>query len=67
MGGFNLDKYAKDHKIKINDIPFDEVNIISSKWEVQRAFRCKGGTIIDFQEKEINVVPKYLEIYNRNT
>ena len=67
MGGFNLDKYAKDHNIKINDIPFDEVNIISSKWEVQRAFRCKGGTIIDFQEKEIGVVSKYLEIFNRNT
>lgn len=67
MGGFNLDKYAKDHHIEIKDIPFDEVNIISSKWEVQRAFRCKGGTLIDFQEKEINVVPKYLEIYKRNS
>lgn len=67
MGGFNLDKYAKDHNIEIKDIPFDEVNIISSKWEVQRAFRCKGGTLIDFQEKEINVVPKYLEIFKRNS
>ena len=66
MGGFNLDKYAKEHNIRIEDIPFDEVNIISSKWEVQRAFRCKGGTLIDFQEKEINVVDKYIEIYKRN-
>lgn len=66
MGGFNLDKYAKEHNIEIRDIPFDEVNIISSTWEVQRAFRCKGGTLIDFQKKEINVVDKYIEIYKRN-
>ena len=66
MGGFNLDKYAKEHNIEIKDIPFEEVNIISSVWEVQRAFRCKGGTLIDFQKKEINVVDKYVEIYKRN-
>lgn len=67
MGGFNLDKYAKDNHINIKDIPYDEVNIVSSTWEVQRAFRCKGGTLIDFQKKEINVVKKYLEIYERNS
>lgn len=67
MGGFNLTKYAKDHDIEIHDIPFEEVNIISSTWEVQRAFRCKGGTLVDFQKKEISVVKKYLEIFERNS
>ena len=67
MGGFNLTKYAKDHDIEIHDIPFEEVNIISSSWEVQRAFRCKGGTLVDFQKKEISVVKKYLEIFERNS
>ena len=67
MGGFNLDKYAKDNRYdSTKDIPFDEVNIISSKWKVQRAYRVKGGTIIDFQEKEVKVPKKYLDIYNQN-
>ena len=66
MGGFNLIQYAKERGIEIKDIPYDEVNIISSKWRVQRAFRVKGGTIIDFQDKEVSVPKKYIEIYNRN-
>lgn len=48
------------------EIPFDEVNIISSKWMVQRAYRVKGGTLIEFQEKEMNIQPKYLETYKKN-
>ena len=47
-------------------VPFDEINIISSKWNVQRAYRVKGGTIIEFQEKEVKIPPKYQEIYERN-
>lgn len=66
MGGFNLLQYAKERGIKIEEIPFDEVNIVSSTWQVQRAFRVRGGTIIDFQEKEVSVPKKYLEIYSRN-
>ena len=50
---------------KIN-IPFDEVNIVSSSWEVQRAYRVKGGTIIEFQTKTMDVQDKYIEIYNKN-
>lgn len=46
---------------------YDEVNVISSKWKVQRAFRVKGGTIIEFQEKEISVPRKYKEIFEKNT
>ena len=49
------------------NIPFDEVNIISSSWEVQRAYRVKGGTIIEFQTKTMDVQNKYIEVYKRNT
>lgn len=48
------------------EFAFDEVNIVSSVWKVQRAYRVKGGTIIEFQDKEIKVPKKYLEIYNNN-
>lgn len=66
-GGINFDKYKRDHGIGETEcIPFDEVNIISSKWEVQRAYRCKGGTLIKFQEKEMSVQTKYQDIYERN-
>lgn len=47
-------------------IPYDEVNIVSSKWKVQRAFRCKGGTLIIFQEKEMAIQKKYESIYSLN-
>ena len=66
-GGINFERYKKDHGIAPEDcIPFDEVNIVSSKWQVQRAFRCRGGTIIEFQEKEMNVQPKYQDIFKSN-
>ena len=66
-GGINFDKYKADHGLKKDDsIPFDEVNIVSSKWQVQRAYRCKGGTLIKFQEKEMTVQEKYRLLYNKN-
>ena len=46
--------------------PFEEINIVNSSYKVQRAYRVKGGTIIDFQTKEIKIPPKYATIYNRN-
>ena len=57
-----------ERKKRIQDyvIPYEEVNIISSKWQVQRAYRVKGGTIIEFQEKEISIPKKYVDIYNKN-
>lgn len=45
---------------------FEEVNIVSSSWRVQRAYRVKGGTLIEFQVKEISVQEKYSDIYKRN-
>ena len=62
----NLGLTRKDALNKI-DIPFDEVNIISSIWKVQRAYRVKGGTIIEFQEKKMDIQNKYIEIYKKNT
>ena len=47
-------------------LSFEEVNIVSSEWNVQRAFRCKGGTLIDFQKKEMRVPEKYIDIYRKN-
>ena len=42
----------KEYVNKYN-FEYDEVNIISSVWKVQRAYRVKGGTIIEFQNKKI--------------
>lgn len=64
--GEEVDYDTRKELIQGYEIPYDEVNIISSKWEVQRAYRVKGGTIIEFQEKEISIPSKYVDIYNRN-
>lgn len=50
----------------MGDLGFDELNIESAEYEVQRAFRCKGGTLIAMQKKKIDVQDKYKEIYKRN-
>lgn len=66
-----VDRYVamgmtKSEALSKIDIPFDEVNIISSTWKVQRAYRVKGGTIIEFQTKSMDVQKKYLGIYEKN-
>lgn len=65
---FYMKEYGLSRKEALQkiDIPFDEVNIISSEWQVQRAYRVKGGTIIEFQTKCMDVQKKYIEIYNQN-
>ena len=65
---FYMKEYGLSRKDACNkiDIPFDEVNIISSEWQVQRAYRVKGGTIIEFQTKKMDVQKKYIEVYNQN-
>lgn len=62
MESSNTEKEALS---KIN-LPFDEINIISSEWKVQRAYRCKGGTLIHFQDKKMDIQKKYIDIYNKN-
>ena len=56
---------TKDALKEIN-LDFEEVNIVSSKWKVQRAYRVKGGTLIEFEDKEMNIQKKYLDIYKKN-
>ena len=79
-GGINFTEYLQE-KAKENGLTtledikdyvskyhfdFEEINIISSVWKVQRAFRVKGGTIIEFQNKEISVPKKYIDTYTKN-
>ena len=66
---FYIQEYGMSRKealAQIN-IPFDEVNIVSSSWEVQRAYRVKGGTLIEFQTKKMYVQKKYIEVFNKNS
>ena len=58
---------TKKEALNMIDIPFDEVNIVSSEWQVQRAYRVKGGTIIEFQTKTMDVQKKYIDIYKKNS
>ena len=77
-GGINFSEYMQkrnkqiygDDVTKYDDlesVPFEEINITCSSWEVKRAYRCKGGTLIALQRKEMNIQPKYEEIYKINT
>ena len=61
-----VSKEEREEMIDKYQIPYDEINIISNKFKVQRAFRCKGGTIIIFQEKEMGIQQKYKGIYEQN-
>lgn len=63
-GGINFDKFLKDNDL--TELEFRETNIISSEWEVQRAYRVKGGTIIAFQKKKMMVDKKYQTIAEKN-
>lgn len=47
-------------------IPYDEINLVHSTMRVKRAYRVEGGTIIEYQTKELGVQKKYLDIYNKN-
>lgn len=79
-GGINFDKYKADiidpdRKMSLEErkkliaeyqIPYDEINITNSEWEVQRAYRVKGGTLIEFQKKTMGIQKKYMDNYLRN-
>ena len=79
-GGINFTQYIQEKALEqglsdLDDIKdfvskyefnFEEVNIVSSVWKVQRAFRVKGGTIIEFQDKEMSVPSKYKEVFEKN-
>lgn len=63
-GGINFDKYKQDNHL--DEIPFEEVDLVNSSWEIQRAYRVKGGTLIEFQVKEMGIQEKYIEIAKKN-
>ena len=71
---FQADKHGHTIDVKMSgvngidlDVPFEEINITNNEYEVQRAYRCKGGTLIKMQKKTIGVQKKYRRIYNENT
>ena len=47
-------------------LDYEEVNIVNSSYKVQRAYRVKGGTIIEFQEKTVGVPEKYQYLLDKN-
>lgn len=66
-GGINFDKYFEEKGLTQHEVPFDEINITDETYKVQRAMRCKGGTIIIFQDKKMSVQKKYKDIFDKNT
>ena len=63
-GGINFSKFMRDNNI--SELEFRETNIESSTWMVQRAYRVRGGTLIDFQRKDITIPDKYKNVYEQN-
>ena len=81
MAGVNFDDFirkalAKELAIDYQDvtresiskyqIDYTEIDIVDDVYSVNRAYRVKGGTIIDLQPKEIGIQKKYLDIANKN-
>ena len=65
-GGINFDKYFEEKGLSQYEVSFDEINITDETYQVQRAMRCRGGTIIIFQDKKMSVQKKYKNIYDKN-
>ena len=63
---YDPDEMTEKEAISKINIPYDEINIVSSEWKVQRAYRVRGGTIIEFQDKKMDIQKKYLSIYEKN-
>ena len=56
MAGINTDEI----------FPYEEINILDSTWNIKRAYKAKGGTVIDLQKKTMKVERKYKDIYSKN-
>lgn len=66
-GGMNFKQFLITNGYdSMDEVPYEEVNITSSNWEVQRSYRCKGGTLIHLQQKKMEVPKKYVDIYKKN-
>lgn len=57
---------VRDDPTEKVEVPLDEINIVSNTYYVKRAYRVKGGTMVDYQKKEMKVQDKYMDIYNKN-
>ena len=57
---------SRKEALERTELPYDEINIIDSNWKVQRAYRCKGGSLVLFQDKSMNVQKKYKDIFEKN-
>lgn len=64
--GLIVGEQERKAMIEKYQIPYDEINLVNSSMRVKRAYRVKGGTIIEYQTKEMGVQKKYLDIYNKN-
>ena len=63
---YDPEEMTEKEAIRKINIPYNEINIVSSEWKVQRAYRVRGGTIIEFQDKKMDIQKKYLSIYEKN-
>lgn len=45
---------------------YEDIDVISAKYQVQGSMKVKGGTIIIMKEKQVDVQPKYRQIYEDN-
>lgn len=56
--GFNTELFK--------DLSYDDVMLIDNKMAIKRAYKCKGGMIVAFQKKLLNVPEKYKFVYEEN-
>ena len=49
-----------------SDLDYDSLNIFDGDYRIQGVKRVKGGTIIIFKDKKLDIQPKYKDIYKRN-
>lgn len=59
MAGINFNN-------NIGELDYDSLNIYDGDYRIQGVKRVKGGTIIIFKDKHLDIQPKYKDIYNRN-
>ena len=70
--GFNFYKRDKDGKLILDehDNPitpdYEDVDVVSGKYDIQGTMKVKGGTLVVLKEREMKVQPKYADIYKSN-
>lgn len=49
-----------------NGVEWRDIDLVEGRYNIQRGYRVKGGTLIDYQIKQMAVQPKYETIYEKN-